>query len=235
MSGYLKDHSAYYRGENLIYSLQREIASAGGNEAEYNLLLHLMSNPITLTKKEAKTIYIKDQVSSSCCLFLLPPRIQAILSILFHEYENWIAKSMASKYPNYKSNLNILSPYQILKLNTDILRLPISATVASFLSNSTEYSNIQMLDAIFDFNLDILKPTYKITNIIQSDFQPADIAKSVFDYYNYSNSFTEDFVSIIKTGNKLKALYYICASLKYSSVVTKGLVSILELWELDNQ
>lgn len=234
MTAYLKDHSLYYRGENITYSLQREVASASGNIAEYNLLSHLLSNSIVFTKKGSKPVYIMDQVPASCCLFLLPPQMQAILSILFSTWEEWSAESLYSKYPSYEQELRLLTPYQILKLNTDVLRLPISPTVAGMLSNKLDYSSTQILDALFSFDLDILKPTYTINRSIQSEFPAADIVQSVFDHYSYNNSFTKDFVDIVRNGDRLKSLYYICASLNYPTKVTRGLVGLLELWELDN-
>ncbi len=234
MTAYLKDHSLYYRGENITYSLQKEIASASGNIAEYNLLSHLLSNSVVFTKKDAKNVYILDQVPASCCLFLLPPQIQAILSILFSTWEEWSAETLYPKYSSYTQELNLLSPYQILKLNTDVLRLPISPTIAGMLSNKLDYSNTQILDALFSFDLDILKPTYTLSNSIQSEFRAVDIVQSIFDHYNYNNTFTTDFVDIVKNGDRLKSLYYICASLNYPTKVTRGLVALLELWELDN-
>lgn len=234
MTAYLKDHSLYYRGENITYSLQREVASASGSIAEYALLSHLLSNSIVFTKKGSRPIYIKDQVPASCCLFLFPPQIQAILSILFSTWEGWSAESLYSKYPSYEQELRLLSPYQILKLNTDVLRLPISSTVTSILSNQLDYSSIQILDALFSFDLDILKPTYTINNTIQSEFLVEQVVQSILDHYNYNNTFTEDFLDIVRNGDRMKSLYYICASLGYTTKTIKGLAGLLELWELDN-
>jgi len=237
MTAYLKSNSSYYRGDNINYSLSKEIASSSGNPAHLALFQKLFSNAAVLEREGYNTIYLSDQIAASCCLFIFPPRIQAILSILFYNWQEWNFPRLAAKYPGYTLNKINPLPNEILKLNLDITRIPISPTISMVLSNPTEFNNSNTLDLLFSYPdaANLQDKSILSFNTIRSDFNIEASIREVLLTYNYSNSFSEDFISIVKNSDRLKSLYYISSSLKYSTKTIKGLVGLLELWNLDNQ
>lgn len=213
---YSLDSRKFYSSSPQSFLIERAVSKAGGEIAHLSLFNFL------LTKSFRSELELLDMRSGNSLLFIFPPFLQLILSIVLTSEEAFIERDFRAN-PNFNSEYKLDSftytPLDVLLIHAQITGHKVS-TLYSSLLGSFSY---ERLDFLFKLptSLDIFDTSIPLYKRLET----------LITHYGFSNS---SFVDIASSGDRIRAGIEICNRLGYSEVGTSEIIGLIESWLLNS-
>ncbi|MBD2201541.1 hypothetical protein H6G33_09300 [Calothrix sp. FACHB-1219] len=210
---------------NLISTIKRAVAYSNGTPAQVALYEYLIGRSMVGTSLEGEEITLHDSRAGGAILFLFPPYIQLILSILLYTEElNTYNYFSSSGYYKQLSN-NIWQPTQLLNINERV----IPTTYGSVIYNLAKDIEISSKDYLKYFNVSL-----DMFDLFNPDSYLINKLNYLFNSLDYVNDFSKDYIDIVLTNDRYKAAMYIANKFNYKNDSVKTIGDCLEKWIITN-
>lgn len=212
-----------FHSDRLNYMLKAAIAKAGGTAAQAALFTTLLTNSLQGSPKassESSKVSLQDCRAANSLLFTVPPYLQILLALILHQREEEIYTQFADRYELQKQ---ILKPAEVIQINQAVTQNPIGATLLSLLNRPI---NRYELNLLLGLNLK--------ADIFSSEIPFGRRLEILFEAYNLSSPFIDNFILIAVSNDRLKAAVIIAERLGYSLTDIQNIASVVELWLLEN-
>ncbi len=232
MAGFLLSNKQFYKGNYHQFSLSKALASTSATISHISLFNYLLTPSIVAENLEDnKTIVYHDTKAVQSLLFIFPPKLQILFSILFYNEELTIKNNYES-LSNYSFTYNISTPLDIIFINQGLTNLPIGT---SFIQLLNESINCTLPSSYLEDKLNFLlclnnkQQLYSI-----DDLTIRDKIDRITNICNYTNTMLSSFKDIAISNDRLQSAVIIGKLLGYSNSAIQDIAGIIEKWQLQN-
>ena len=220
MIGYLQNNKDFFKGNVFEYNLKKAVAFSGGNKKHYEFF-KLLLTPSVYNNSTRRPLH--DARAAQFLLHLFPIKMQALLSILFYQYE----QNLSMEFSSYAIDTqNILLPSQQLQYNNIVSKNSIADSLL-FILDDVVRQNLFMNDVglaevkkLFNipFTVNDLDGTLtQNVNTLLTKFRVPTISKT--QYFN-----------IVKDNNRLDSAIITARYLNYKTQSIQYLTEAVSTW-----
>lgn len=232
MAGYITSNNDFYKGNYHSFNLKKTIADAGGEYSHLHLFQFLLTpSLIAVNKTTNKKRVFHDQRGAESLLFIFPPKVQIVLSLLLY-YEEKRVEDKFIDLIEYELDSKIEPPDEVIKLNSNISQVPVGDNFYRLL---IECRNLELPNRYIENKLKFLL-CIKNKELLYSDKDITIRQKidRVMRVLNYTTPYLELYKDIATMNNRLDTAVLIGQVLGYRKEYIQRLGGIVEQWQLQN-
>jgi len=220
MIGYLQNNKDFFKGDAFEYNLKKAVAFSGGNRKHYEFF-KLLLTPSVYNNSTRRPLH--DARAPQFLLHLFPIKIQALLSIMFYQYE----LNLSVEFSDYAIDTqNILLPSQQLQYNNIVTKNSISDGLLFILDDVVRQNLF-----INDVGLSEVKRLFNIPFTVNDlDSTLTNNVDKLLTKFRVPTISKAQYFNIVRDNDRLNSVIITARALNYKTQSIQYLTEAVSTW-----